>query len=180
MICILALCSHDNPAPQKLTRMKHGYGEFNVAEMSGTLSHVLAARRTSVGTIDTAELGVVETLLAWPLALLIHGLWVLDVANTHVLGLFRREESKLDLLHRLQRRLRVREAGCGRHGCDGSLILARLALELLSKQEFSYQKHLVKRATRVRCSSLQSPLLKSRCCSSAAACVHPFDTAQSA
>ena len=177
---VLALRSHDNPASQKLTRMKHGYGEFNVAEMSGTLSHVLTARRTSVGTIDTAELGVVETLLAWPLALLVHSLWVLDVANTHVLRLLRREETKLDLLHRLQRRLRVREAGCGRHGCDGSLVPARLALELLSKEEVPYQKHLVQRATRVCCSSLHSLLLSSRCCTSAAACVHPFDTAQSA
>jgi hypothetical protein len=41
----------------------------------------------------------------------------------------------LNLLHRLQRRLRVGEARCGRHGGSVFLDLALLALELLlSKQ----------------------------------------------
>lgn len=81
--------------------MKDGYGEFNVAKMSRTLRHVLAARRTSVGAIDTAQLGIVQALFTWSLALLVHSLWVLDVANTHVLSLFRGEETELDFLHRL-------------------------------------------------------------------------------
>ena len=96
--------------------MKDRYGEFNVTKMSGTLGHVLTARRASVRAIDTAQLGVVQALFTWSLALLVHRLWVLDVANTHVLGLFRGEETELNLLHRLQRRLRVGEARCGRHG----------------------------------------------------------------
>lgn len=44
------------------------------------------------------------------MALFVHGLWILDVAYTHVLDLFRREESELDLLHRLERRQRLDEA----------------------------------------------------------------------
>lgn len=96
--------------------MKDRYGEFDVAKMSGTLGHVLTARRASVRAINTAQLGVVQALFTWSLALLVHRLWVLDVANTHVLGLFRGEEAELNLLHRLQRRLRVGEARCGRHG----------------------------------------------------------------
>jgi hypothetical protein len=102
-------------ASPKLTRMKDGYGEFDVAKMSGTLGHVLAARRTSVRAIDAAQLGIVQALFTWSLALLVHSLWVLDVANTHVLSLFRGEEAELNLLHRLQRCLRVGEARCGRH-----------------------------------------------------------------
>ena len=112
----LAIRSIQCLALPKLTRMKYGYGEFNVAKMSGTLGHVLTARRASVRTINTAQLGVVQALFTWSLALLVHRLWVLDVANTHVLGLFRGEETELNLLHRLQRRLRVGEARCGRHG----------------------------------------------------------------
>ena len=122
-------------ASPKLTRMKDGYGEFNVAKMSGTLGHVLAAGRTSVRAIDAAQLGIVQALFTWSLALLVHSLWVLDVANTHVLSLFRGEETELNLLHGLQRRLRVGEARCGRHGGSVFLVLALLALELLlSKQ----------------------------------------------
>ena len=57
--------------------------------MSGTFGHVLAASRALECAVDAAQLGVVQALLTWSLALLVHGLWVLDVANTHVLGLLR-------------------------------------------------------------------------------------------
>jgi hypothetical protein len=114
--------------------MENRHGEFDVSEMSGTFGHVLAARRALVGTINTTQLRVVQALFTWPLALLVHRLRVLDVANTHVFRLFRGEEAELNLLHRLQRRLRVGKARCGRHGCGVFLVATRLALRVLSKQ----------------------------------------------
>jgi hypothetical protein len=113
--------------------MEHRHGEFDVSKMSRTLGHVLAARRALVGAINATQFGVVQALLTWPLALLVHRLWVLDVANTHVLRLFGGEEAELNLLHRLQRRLRVRETRCGRHSCGRFLGATRLALRVLSK-----------------------------------------------
>jgi hypothetical protein len=114
--------------------MENRHGEFNVSKMSGTFGHVLTARRALVGAINATQFWVVQALFTWPLALLVHRLWVLDVANTHVLRLFWRKETELNLLHRLQRRLRVGKARCGRHGCGGSLVATRLALRVLSKQ----------------------------------------------
>lgn len=99
--------------------MEDGHSKFDVSKVSRTLGHVLAAGCASVRAVDAAQLGVIQSSFARPLALLIHSLWVLDVANTHVLSLFRREETELNLLHRLERRLRVGETRCGRHSCGG-------------------------------------------------------------
>jgi hypothetical protein len=161
--------------------MKDGYGEFNVAKMSRTLGHVLAACRTSVGAVDAAQLGIVQALFTWSLALLVHSLWVLDVANTHVLSLFRGEETELNLLHRLQRRLRVGEARCGRHGggCvsgSGAACARIIIIQAIAFQSGTRCRELRVNAALVCC----RPLMVPACCSSAAACVHPFDTAQSA
>ena len=144
----LAIVETNGMASPKLTRMKDGYGEFNVAKMSGTLGHVLAAGRTSVRAIDAAQLGIVQALFTWSLALLVHSLWVLDVANTHVLGLFRGEETELNLLHRLQRGLRVGEARCGRHGggcvfgsgaaCARIIIIQAIAFQSGTRYQMSY------------------------------------------
>ena len=120
----------------ELTRMEHGYGEFNVAKMSRTLGHVLAARRTLECAVNAAQLGVVQAPLTWPLALLVHCLGILDVANTHIFCFLRREETELNLLNRLEWRLRVGETWCCRHGCGWIWVPARLALDIIQAVSF--------------------------------------------
>lgn len=85
--------------------MEHRNGKFNVAKMSGTFGHVLAASRALECAVDAAQLGVVQSPLAWLLALFVHCLGILDVANTHIFCFLRREETELNLLNRLERRL---------------------------------------------------------------------------
>lgn len=51
--------------------VKHRHRELDVSEVTGTLLHVLAARRTLERAIDGAELGIVETLFAWALSLFV-------------------------------------------------------------------------------------------------------------
>lgn len=103
--------------------MEDRHSELNVPEVARTLDHALAASSAFVRTIDRAKLGIVQTLFTWPLPLLVHGLRILDVAYAHVLRLFRREESELNLLDRLERRRRVRKCEV-RHGCGGMRFLA--------------------------------------------------------
>jgi len=111
--------------------MEHGNGKFNVAEVPRALSHVLAASCALECAVNAAQLWVVQTPLTWPLALFVHCLGILDVANTHIFCFFRREETELDLLNRLERRLRVGEAWCCRHGCGWIWVPARLALDII-------------------------------------------------
>lgn len=98
--------------------MEDWNGQLDVSEMTGTVLLTLSASRAHLATVDGAEFGVVQALLARPMALLVHGFWVFDVANAHVLDLFRREKSKLDFLHRLERRHRLGE---GRHAGRSSV-----------------------------------------------------------
>jgi hypothetical protein len=154
------------------TRVEHRNSKFNVAEMSGTLGHVLAASRALESAVDAAELWVVQTPLAWPLALFVHCLGILDVANTHVFCFLRREETELNLLNRLERRLRVGEARCCRHGCGWIWVPARLALDIIQAVFLFYQVRVGARITRVNCSSSHSRIaalfvLLFRCCLSA-------------
>lgn len=111
--------------------MEHRNGKFNVAKVPRALGHVLATCCALVCAVDAAQLRVVQTPLTWPLALFVHCLGILDVANTHIFGFFGREETELNLLNRLERRLRVGETWCCRHGCDRIWIPARLALEII-------------------------------------------------
>ncbi len=88
----------------QLTDVEDGHSQFDVPKVTRTFLHALFAGRTTVSAVDGAQLGVIQALFSRPLALLIHSLRILDVADTHVLDLFRREEAELNLLHRLQRR----------------------------------------------------------------------------
>lgn len=160
--------------------MEHRNGKFNVAKMSGTFGHVLAASRALECAVDAAQLGVVQTPLAWLLALFVHCLGILDVANTHIFCFLRREETELNLLNRLERRLRVGETWCCRHGCGWIWVPARLALDIIQAVRL-FIKYACKRGSRVCTAFLHSRgSLRSLCCSSAAACFHPYSTAQSA
>ena len=85
------------------------HGEFDVSKVTRALSHAFFARGAAVCAIDRAELRIVQASLTHSLALLVHSLWILDVAHAHAFDLFGREESKLDLLHGLERRLRKRK-----------------------------------------------------------------------
>jgi hypothetical protein len=149
------------------TRVEHGNCEFNVAKMPRALGHVLATCCTLVCAVDAAQLRVIQTPLAWPHALLVHCLRILDVANTHIFCFFRREETELNLLNRLERRLRVGEAWCCSHGCGWFWVPARLALDII--QAVVYQVRVQARITRVHCSSQHSQfaalfVLLFRCC----------------
>jgi hypothetical protein len=162
------------------TRVEHGNCEFNVAEMPRALGHVLATCCTLVCAVDAAQLRVIQTPLAWPHALFVHCLGVLDVANTHIFCFFRREETELNLLDGLERRLRVGEAWCCSHGYGWFWVPARLALDIIQAVVF-FIKYACRRGSHV-CTALHNTrsLLRSLCWSFAAAYVRPYSTAQSA
>lgn len=89
---------------RQLTDVEDGHGELDVSEMSRTIGQAFFTSRTLVGAVDGAEFGVIQALLSRPLTLLVHGLWVFNVAHTHVLDLFWREYAELNLAHLLLRR----------------------------------------------------------------------------
>ena len=78
--------------------MEDGGGELNMAKVARADLDVLLAGCARVHAVDGAELGVVEALLTRLLLLLVHGLRVDDVDDTHGLDLFGREQPELDLL----------------------------------------------------------------------------------
>lgn len=78
--------------------MEDGSGQLDVAKMSRADLDVLFARRARVHAVDGTELGVVETLFAGLLVVLVHGLRVDDVHHAHGLDLLGREQPELDLL----------------------------------------------------------------------------------
>lgn len=102
----------------RLTNVEDGPRKLDMTKMAGTVVGLLPARRANAAAVDGAQFGVVQATLARPLSLLVHRLWVLDVADGHILDLFGGEEAELDLLDRLERRLRVGEVEVG-HGCGG-------------------------------------------------------------
>lgn len=99
--------------------MKDGNRKLDVAKVTGTLEHGFSAGTAHDRAVDGSQLWVVESLFAWFVPLLIHRLWIFDVADTHVLDFFRREETELDLLNRLQRSAGIREGMHRRHVEDG-------------------------------------------------------------
>ena len=64
------------------------YGQLDVTEMSRTLSDSLIARSAFGRSIYRAQLRIVEAFFARPLALLVHSLGILDMADAHALDLF--------------------------------------------------------------------------------------------
>jgi len=96
----------------QLTDVEDRHCELDVTKVTRTLLLALAACSAHLASIDGSEFWVVQASLARSMALLVHSLWILDMTDTHALDLFGREESKLDLLHRLERSARV---GKGRH-----------------------------------------------------------------
>lgn len=90
--------------------------QFDVAKMTGTFGHVLLTCRALELTVNRAETGIVKTSCARSGSRLVHGLGVEDVSNTHILDLFGREETELNLLHRLERRIGMRKVKI-RHVC---------------------------------------------------------------
>lgn len=85
-------------------------GKLDVAEMTRTFRHVLRACLALELAINGTKARVVETIFAGLCLLCVHRLGVLDVRNAQALDLIRRHDTKLDLLDRLHRRTRVREA----------------------------------------------------------------------
>lgn len=90
-------------------RMEDRLGKLDVAKVASALGHVLLAGRTLELAVDRAKPGIVQTLNARLGARLVHGLGVDDMSNTHILDLLGREETELNLLHRFEGRVRVRE-----------------------------------------------------------------------
>lgn len=69
------------------TNVEDGDGQLDVAKVSRTFLLVFAASCAHYATVDSAQLGIVQALLARPLALLVQRLCIFDVAYTHALDL---------------------------------------------------------------------------------------------
>lgn len=91
------------------TRMVDGLGQLDMTKMAGTLAHGLRTRLALELSVDGAEERVVEATVAGFRFVLFHRFRVQNVTNTHALDLFGRQKAKLNLLHCLERRARVRE-----------------------------------------------------------------------
>lgn len=133
-------------ASAKLADMKDRGGELNMSKVAGTLLHILVARRAFEAAIDGAHARVTETVLARELLRLIlsrevstcrlecitslpgvaqrrtsnvsthHSLRIHNLADAHLLDLFRGEQAKLNLLDGPERSRRVCKVEI-RHGC---------------------------------------------------------------
>lgn len=90
-------------------RMIHGLGQLDMTEMTRTLIHGLGTRFALELSIDRTKERVIETAIAWLDLVLLHRLGVENVADTHILYLLGRHQSKLNLLDRLERCARVGE-----------------------------------------------------------------------
>jgi hypothetical protein len=89
-----------------LTDVEDGSGQLDVAKVPRADLDVLLARCARVHAVDGTELGVVETLLARLLVVLVHGLRVDNVHHTHALDLLGGEQPELDLLDGPERTFR--------------------------------------------------------------------------
>lgn len=130
----VSICSSTDSRVFRVQRtdVVDGDRQLDVAKMPRAFCLAFTASGAHLAAVDRAELGVVQTLLAWAIALLVHGLGILDVTDTHALNLFGREESELDLLHRLEGRVRMHEVrhvggwegGTAVFACRSSSVLA--------------------------------------------------------
>ena len=83
--------------------------QLDMAKVPRTFRHVLIAGRALELTVDGSESRVVESVLSRLHFAIIHGLRVEDMADTHILDLFRGKKTKLDLLDGAQRRIGMRK-----------------------------------------------------------------------
>lgn len=85
--------------------MEDRLSQLDVAKVPRAFGHVLSARLALELAIDGAESRIIQAKFAGLCLLGVHRLGVLDVRDTHRLDLLRRQESELDLLDRLDRRI---------------------------------------------------------------------------
>jgi hypothetical protein len=83
--------------------VEDGSGKLDVTKVARADLDVFFARGTRVHAVDSTKLGIVETLLTRSLVLLVHGLRVDDVDDTHRLDLLGGEQPELDLLDGAER-----------------------------------------------------------------------------
>lgn len=89
--------------------MEDRLSQLDVAKVTRTFGHVLSARLALELAVDRAESRIVQAKFTGLRFLGVHRLGVLDVRDAHRLDFIRRQESELDLLDRLNRRIRVRK-----------------------------------------------------------------------
>ena len=70
------------------TDVEHRDRQLDVTKVSRTLLLAFATGSAHLTAVDGAEFGVVQALLSWPVALLVHRFRVLDMTDAHVLDLF--------------------------------------------------------------------------------------------
>lgn len=95
------LCTFDKAG------MVNGPRQLNVAKMTRAFRHVFRASLALELSVDRAEEGIVETAIARLCSRLVHCFWVNDVSYAHRLDFLGRQETKLNLLDRPERRARV-------------------------------------------------------------------------
>lgn len=86
--------------------MEDGSSQLNVAKMPRADLDILLARCARIHAINSAQLGVVETLFARLLIVLVHGLRVDDVHHALAFDLLGGEKPELDLLDGPERTFR--------------------------------------------------------------------------
>ena len=89
--------------------MKNRLCQFDVTKVTRTFRHILVASGALELSVDGTKSRVVQSSISWLQLTLVHRLGVQNVGNTHVLDLLWRQQTKLYLLNRAQRRIRVRE-----------------------------------------------------------------------
>lgn len=90
-------------------RVEDRFGKFDVTKVARAFRHVLSASLALELAINRSKQRIVQAAVTRLGSRLVHCLRVDDMSHTHVLDLFRRQETKLDLLDRLERRTRVRK-----------------------------------------------------------------------
>jgi hypothetical protein len=90
-------------------RVVDRFCQLNVTKVTWALVHALLAGCTLELAIDGAKTRIVETIDSRLLTRLVHGFRIHDMSHTHILDFLWREETELDLLHRLEGRIRVRK-----------------------------------------------------------------------
>lgn len=88
-------------------RVEDRLSKLDMTEMTRAFGHIFGTRLALELAVDGAEAGIVQAELAWLCLLGVHRLRILDMRDAHRLDLLRRQESELDLLDRLDRRIRV-------------------------------------------------------------------------
>ena len=103
MLALNSHAAHCGPRVKR-TDMEHWLGKLDVPKVARTIFRHLITCRAHCAAINTSQLRVVQTLLAWPVARLVHGLRIFNMTDRHVLDLLGGEETELNLLDLLERR----------------------------------------------------------------------------